>query len=280
MSEILFNFGAQLLFTVGVVVASGFLISLLRKVFVYFAGNGAYWVLLVTGVVGTPVHELSHALMCLIFGHRIDSVTLYRPCGPGGSLGCVQHSYNKKNLYHNIGHFFIGTAPILCGGLVILLLMRILIPDVYFQVAPGLAGSLDMSEMSFGGVMSNYGGALLHTIGVIFRLENLSVLGWWVFIILAIMIACHMELSVSDVRSGAVGFAIISALLFAVDLLLYLISPSAMVWITERAGAFSLYQVGFISLALIAMALMVLGAMAYRLVEHIVMKIKIRNGGN
>ena len=260
MSELLFNFVAQLLFTVGIVVASGFLISLLRKIFVYFSGNGAYWVLLVTGVVGTPVHELSHALMCLIFGHRIDSMTLYRPCGPGGSLGCVKHSYNQKNLYHNIGHFFIGTAPIFCGGLVILLLMRILIPDVYFQVAPSLSGSFDMSEMSFVGVMSDYGGALLHTVGAIFRLENLSMLGWWVFIVLAIMIACHMELSVSDVRSGAVGFAIISVILFVVDLLLWLIAPSAMVWLTERAGAFSLYQAGFISLALIAMALMVLGA--------------------
>ena len=101
-----------------------------------------------------------------------------------------------------------------------------------------------------------------------------------VFIILAIMIACHMELSVSDVRSGAVGFAIISVILFVVDLLLWLIAPSAMVWLTERAGAFSLYQAGFISLALIAMALMVLCAMAYRLVDHIMSRIKIRNGGN
>ena len=279
MTDLLFNFGAQLLFTVGIVVASGLIISLLRQAFVCFAGNGAYWVLLITGVVGTPVHELSHALMCLIFGHRIDSMTLYRPCGPGGSLGYVQHSYNQKNLYHNIGHFFIGTAPIFCGGLVLLLLMRILVPDVYFQVAPSLNGSFDVSQLSFDGVMSNYGRALLNTIGAIFRPDNLAVLGWWVFIILAVMIACHMELSVSDVRSGAVGFAIISVILFVVDLVLWLILPSAMVWLTEKAGAFSLYLAGFLSLALIAMALMLLGAVLYRLVQYIARRIKYRNKG-
>lgn len=260
------NFGTQLLLTVGTILVFGLLISALRKIFCRVAGRAGYWVLLVSGLVGTPVHELSHALMCVIFGHRIDEVKLYDPGNPDGTLGYVRHSYNKRNLYHNVGHFFIGTAPIVCGGLVLLLLMRWLVPGVYAEVSPGIDGSFNMAGLDMGAVLSDYGAALKNTVSAIFAPENLASAGWWIFIILSVMIAGHMELSLSDVTSGAFGFLIISVLLFVVDYVLWLINPARLVGFTETLGSYSLYVAGFLGLSVIFLSLLVAVAAVVRVI--------------
>ncbi len=266
MNEVLLNFASQLLLTVGVIVVFGLLISGLRKLFCFVAGNSGYWILLATGLVGTPVHELSHALMCVVFGHRIDAISLYSPGNPDGTLGYVQHSYNRRNLYHNIGHFFIGTAPIICGGMVLLLLMRWLVPAVYSQVAPSINDSFSMVGLDIGTVLGDYFTAVKHTAEVIFMPDNMKSAGWWIFIILAVMISSHMELSLSDILSGITGFIIISVLLFVADLIMWKTSPAAMVELTELAGGISLYLVGFLGLSVIFLTLMVAVALVCRLV--------------
>lgn len=42
-----------------------------------YLAKDAFAVYSATGVVGTPVHELGHALACLIFGMRITKMKLY-----------------------------------------------------------------------------------------------------------------------------------------------------------------------------------------------------------
>ena len=39
-----------------------------------------------TGWLGTPIHELSHAIMCLAFRHRIDEMALFEPDEDAGRL--------------------------------------------------------------------------------------------------------------------------------------------------------------------------------------------------
>lgn len=77
---------------------------------------------------GVVVHELSHAVFCLIFFHRIREMKLFSP-KEDGTLGYVNHTYNPKNPYHRIGNFFIGTGPVWGGILVIWLISGWLLPS-------------------------------------------------------------------------------------------------------------------------------------------------------
>ena len=252
--EIITNFFNQMLFTVGVVVAFGLLIAVCRRGFCRIVGYNGPKILLITGAVGTPIHELGHALMCLIFGHRIDEIRLFDPDDENGTLGYVSHSYNSRNIYHQIGNFFIGVAPVLCGSGVLILLMRLLVPDVFFAVSGSLWAS---SSFSFGAVFA--------TIGAIFSFSNFGNILWWLFIILALMISSHMELSMADIKGGLVGLGFIAGALLAVDAVLYLVAPSLLVGLTSAITSFALPIASFLmisgifSLLMIVIALIIKG---------------------
>ena len=258
--EILTNFLYQMLFTVVVVVVLGLLIALCRRAFCAIVGKNGSKILLTTGIIGTPIHELSHALMCLIFGHKINKIKLYDPKSENGTLGYVAHSYNRKNPYHQIGNFFIGTAPILCGSGVLLLLMALLIPETNETIAAELR-SIGFSANDFG----EYFGSFWRIIAALFDFSNMIDLRWWIFLVLAFSISTHMELSPADVRGSLIGALFIAVLLLAIDAILYVISLSALEAVTAALASFSIYVVGFLaisgifSLLMVAFALIIKG---------------------
>jgi hypothetical protein len=70
--------------------------------------KGLYYAL---GVAFIPLHELSHAFACLLFGHKITGFRLVS--FDGGLGGYVNHTWNTKSLYQRFGVFFIAIAPLL-----------------------------------------------------------------------------------------------------------------------------------------------------------------------
>jgi hypothetical protein len=76
-----------------------------------------YQAILLTGWIGTPIHELSHAFFCVIFGHKIEKISLFSPEPETGVLGYVFHSYNPESLFQRVGCLFIGFAPLAGNGL-------------------------------------------------------------------------------------------------------------------------------------------------------------------
>lgn len=82
----------------------------LQKVWCRIFGSKAVYL---TGWVGTPVHEISHVLMCFIFNHKVIDVALFKPEPESGVLGYVTHSYNSRSLYQRVGCLFVGLAPLL-----------------------------------------------------------------------------------------------------------------------------------------------------------------------
>ena len=100
MDQYLIYIGQLLGLTLGVMVVCGLVAWLSRQIFMYFVGDSATLVLYASSVIGTPVHELGHALMCIPFAHRITDMKLLQfPKGRSRTLGYVEHSYNRKNRY-------------------------------------------------------------------------------------------------------------------------------------------------------------------------------------
>ena len=79
------------------------------------------------GLPGTVVHEGSHVIACLLFGHRVQRVKWFDPQATDGALGSVEHSYDPSSAYQRVGTIVIGLAPLLVGAGVILVAARLLL---------------------------------------------------------------------------------------------------------------------------------------------------------
>lgn len=240
--EIIGSLFVQLVFTVGFIMLYGGFISLCNRCFYDACGNTAFGIVRLTGYIGTPIHEFSHALMCLLFGHRIKKISLFGDSRRSRTLGYVEHTYYRKNIYHQLGNFFIGISPILAGGAVILLLVRLLTPDVYFSMRAETgniraAFSAGMNEGALWAVMRGIGAMFVS----LFSLDSFMDWRWWICMVLVFSIAIHMEISRSDIVSGFRGLGVIAALLVVADIILGLLFPATLSAVTAAcvtAGVF------------------------------------------
>lgn len=260
--DFLTGFITQMLSTVGVIFIFGWLIAMLRRGFCALAGRGGPTILLATGIVGTPIHELSHALMCLIFGHTITEVKLFCPNADDGTLGYVSHTYNTKNIYHQIGNFFIGIAPVVLGGGVIYLLLLLLLPDVCETVMAEISAMQGFELVDL--PVADYLRFLLSAIAAIFAPENFESWQGWVFLVLALMIAIHTEMSSSDIRSGLKGLLFVSILLVLVDVVLYFLFPDVFFAFSDVTMSFALVLSAFLSMSVIFLLALLLVALIFR----------------
>ena len=141
--------GLETLYLTGAIILVGLLLGFLEnqsnRNFQRSLGRNA---IMVTGVIGTPIHELSHALTALLFGHRITDIKLFQRPDQDGVMGYVNHSYNSKNIYHQVGNFFIGIAPIFGGLLVIMALMGVLLPHVLDSFMSVLSAGMTVDTLS------------------------------------------------------------------------------------------------------------------------------------
>lgn len=271
--ELVFSFFSQLIFTVGVIIIFGLLIALCRKAFCNIVGDKGTKILLATGIVGTPIHELSHALMCVVFGHKITAIKLYQPNSDDGTLGYVEHSYNPKNLYQRAGNFFIGIAPILGGSGVILLLMFLLVPDIYYDMQSELAFisliTFDLLDVStYLAVLELF----WSVIEIIFGFTNMGSILWWVFFVLAFMISNHMELSSADIKGGLSGLIVLVILLLIADIVMYFISLNVLESFTNAIISFSACIISFLAVSAVFAGIMILLALAIKGITKVVKK--------
>lgn len=232
MKTILFAFLTQLLPTVGSVVVAGLFIHLCKRLFVRACGKHAAVIVNYSGIIGTPVHELSHAAMCFVFGHKIKKMKLFSIDKRNGTLGYVKHSFNPRNLRHRIGNFFIGIAPVVSGSFVVLLLMWLFMPTVCSQVSDLMQttaqGSLSLDTVT------RLGYAVVSIFRLIFARENLENWKLWVFVFLAATIAIHMELSTADIQGGQDGFLFLAGGFLIADVALYFLKPE---WLSVLTNA-------------------------------------------
>ena len=239
--DIFIAFLLQIAFTIGVIFLLGWLIALCNKVFYSNFGRFGNIVCYVTGFIGAPIHELSHALFCLIFFHRIREIKLFQ-ISDDGTMGYVIHSYNRRNMYQRIGNFFIGVAPILVMSGLLFLLAWGLLPKFISDIgAFSRSNTSDAREFfaQIGKVIVSFFSAAVTW-------------QWWVFVLVGLFLALHMTLSGADIRNALGGLLFILVILAIVDVIVGVVSMEAL---NAMTSAIVFVGSGLLCIMLLALAI-------------------------
>ena len=213
----------------GNIIIFGFILYLLSSMTrrIFAKTLGAKTELYITGWIGTPIHELSHALFCIIFNHKINDIKLFTT--KSDTIGYVLHSYDSRSWYQQIGNFFIGVGPIIMGTLIVYFLFLLLAPELkenIFSVKIDYDKSAGILNIIYSGI-SNIFTSILNIFSNI--IKNIMVsqsyknIGFWIFIYLSISIASHMELSPADISHAWKGMLVIFAVSLIFNTLLFII---------------------------------------------------------
>lgn len=275
MDIIIYNFVLQILFSVGIIAFAGLLIGALNKAFYKILGRSGKAVCVATGLIGTPVHELGHAFFCVIFGHKIVEIKLYQPNNRDDSLGYVNHTFNKKNIYHQIGNFFIGIGPIILGCAVIAILFRLLLPNLFMELS-SIINRLSISDNrvydnNFRHALGVFSGA----ISIYFKVSSISNPLWWLFMLISSSIALHMKLSVADIKASVVGFFFIVFLLVITNIVLYFVNIKYIWAITNICLKMSSFCLQFLAISISLYIVLIGLAAIIRGVMRLTKKLKI-----
>ncbi len=168
--------------------------------------------ILVTGWLGVPIHELSHVVACLVFRHRVEKVQLFAPDKRTGRLGSVQHAWNRKSVYQQLGRFFIGIAPLVGGATALWAVTAWLGPSsITLPAAPPDGGVLDVATAT-----AEQAAAMLRAL---VQPESLGSGQTWLYLYLCLCIGAHLAPSAADLKGGWPGFVLLCVLVFGVNLL-------------------------------------------------------------
>jgi hypothetical protein len=220
LKQVIITTFSQLVWLLGLLFIFGLLLYVFARFtrITYVKSAGQKLDIIFTGWIGTPVHELGHAIFCILFRHRIVEMKLYSPNSEDGTLGYVNHSYNPNSTYQKIGNFFIGVGPIIFGALVLYAALYYLVPNMN-EVFSGIQAQ---SHTLVKGVRGEYSGVLTimwstakTTLRSLFSIENFSDYRFWIFLYLAISVSSHMQLSPPDIK-GARGGLITLVLFFLI----------------------------------------------------------------
>jgi hypothetical protein len=216
---------SQLIWLLGLIFIFGLILYVFARFtrITYVKSVGQKMDIIFTGWIGTPVHELGHAIFCVLFRHRIVEMKLYSPNSEDGTLGYVNHSYNPKSTYQKIGNFFIGVGPIIFGALVLYAAFYYLVPNVgeVFSNIQGQSQTLVKGlRGDFSGVFSSMWGSTQATLSSLFKASNFSGYKFWIFLYIAISVSSHMQLSPPDIKGATGGLITLVLFFLAINLVI------------------------------------------------------------
>ncbi|PEB41381.1 hypothetical protein [Bacillus pseudomycoides] len=204
----------QLFSLLGVIILVGFLLGYLESL------TRTYWTrafgrkgFLLSAWIGVPIHELGHAIMCVVFRHHIVAMQLFPTNTNNGYLGYVRHQYNQRNIYQRIGNFFIGIAPIFSGMAALILLMYYFVPQSYSVFIHALKTNAQATSINIDTLQNIFLSSML-LLKSLFTVSNLFNPLFWLFLFIAICISTHIALSKPDIEGSLDGIITMFILLF------------------------------------------------------------------
>jgi len=221
--------------------------TLLQRRALSIIGRG--WYLGLFGWLGTIMHELGHALFCLIFCHKITTLKLFDPDPETGTLGYVQHTYDSSNIYQLAGNFFIGIGPILLGTALIYFLLYLLLGlnPFKFAVSVNLPTAHFYSWYILTRILQTIWTSFTQLFSGIFSRQYLSTWQLYLFVYLTFTIGSSIILSPSDIKSTLKGLSVISILIFIFNL--------GTVWIGDLTANIFVYTLSYFLIFYVALLL-------------------------
>lgn len=221
----------QIIYLFGIFFVFGLLLSRIQAAILKNYSRSVGWRgVLWTAWLGTPIHEYSHAILAVLFGHKINDVVLFSPDASTGELGHVIHSYNKKSVYQSVGNFFIGSAPLIIGPLLLVILLYLLVPGgrELFSSIPGI-------QNSFAPIVDGIKNFFIS----LFSFNNLSSWRFWIFLYVSFCIASHLAPSKADLKGVWRGWLLIVLCLFIANCVARLVNSDITRYIISFSHFFS-----------------------------------------
>ena len=226
--------------TIGLLILCGLVSELLRRAFYHLLGGASgFKIIKGVSIIGTPVHELGHAMMCVVFGHKIHEMKLYspEPADKNGyvQLGYVSHSYNKKNWYQSLGTLFIGLGPIFSGIGVVTLVLYLCFPTSISTFFSAAFSALSSGESFFKVIWQ----------GLLLPINMLTEDGFFLWKILGVLVifsvTMHVTLSGADIKNSVRGLVIYLLLALVFAFVTALFGKTVVGAIGDAVGVFALY---------------------------------------
>ena len=221
---------------------------------------------LATAWIGTPIHELGHLLMCYLFRHKVGKFKLVDLKARDGVLGYVNHEWNKKSLYQNIGNFFIGMGPIFSGTAALILGMYIFLPDSTATFSSYMTFNPGMSEPY---LFTKIFTLIVELFESIFSVQNLTSIRFWIYFAFAIGISSHIALSLEDLKGAGRG-------LVTIFFFIMLVNVGALVLNVDISGFFrnilvvNVYLLAFPMISIVfSLIRLALSFSAYLLIKYV-----------
>lgn len=209
----------ETVYLTGVIILVGMLLGIMRNYTIKnFARSFGMKSIMITGFIGVPIHEISHAIFAVIFGHKITAIKLLQKPDENGVMGYVEHSYNQNSIYQQIGNFFIGTAPIFGGILSVVALMHFMIPRAYNEFINILKINSHVTVINKV-VAAHIFSMYKILVKTIFSTANFHNPYFYIFLFISICICSHISLSYADIRGASGGLVVIFLVLLALNVI-------------------------------------------------------------
>ena len=221
MEQFLSAFMQIVFFLCGPLVAFGLIVFFCRALFVALVGQSTFGrrILLGAFALSTPLRELGHAFMAVLFFHSVEDIKLLDVHAPDGELGFVEHSYNPKNPVALLGNFFYALGP-LCLGLAAVYLVFV---TCFGNAMSGLIDKTALLAES-GGDLGEYLGAAAELLPTMFAGGGVGIIGKIIGVLLLLLLCMGVFVSVYELTDAFSGFvifcgitAVFSALLMLFD---------------------------------------------------------------
>lgn len=230
-----------------------------RRMFCFFVGERSGLALIrFASVLSTPVREAGHAMMAVLFWHRLEEVRMLDLRDPDGEYGFVEHSYNPRNLFAVLGNFFFALGPAVTG---LFLTMVILLSCFNGVLAPFFQSVALLGEQGAG--FSAYAAATISLLVGMFGAGGGAVVLRVLGCALLLSLCLGIYITPTEILDGLAGLGVLAGLLLSVAGLILLFDDGRVANMT--LSAFRSYATAVTALFLVvlafALAVVLIGAL-------------------